>query len=77
VQTPADASGTVTFSSDTNQVQGSAPIQGGYATLTSLSTTLAVGTHPLSASWPGDAHYNPGQSNPVVVTVSNPVSAKK
>ena len=77
VQTPADASGTVTFSSDTNQVQGSAPIQGGYATLTSLSTTLAVGTHPLSASWPGDAHYNPGQSNPVVVTVSNPVNAKK
>ena len=27
--------------------------------------------------WPGDAHYNPGQSNPVVVTVSNPVNAKK
>ncbi len=77
VRTPADATGTVTFYSDINQVLGRAPIQDGYAILTSVSATLPVGTHPLSASYPGDAHYNGGQSNTVVVTVSNPVSSKK
>ena len=56
---------------------GSAPIQNGYATLTSLSTTLAVGTHQLNASYSGDAHYNSGQSNPVVVTVSSTTNAKR
>ncbi len=76
-QTPADATGTVTFYNGSDQVVGSAPIQNGYATLTSLSTTLAVGTHQLSASYTGDTHYAAGQSNSVVVTVSNPVSSKK
>ena len=76
VRTPADATRTVTFYSDINQVLGRAPIQDGYAILTSVSATLP-GIHPLSASYPGDAHYNSGQSNTVVVTVSNPVSSKE
>ncbi len=60
-----------------NRCSGSAPIQNGYATLTSLSTTLAVGTHQLSASYSGDAHYNSGQSNSVVVTVSSTTNAQR
>lgn len=50
---------------------GSAPLGGGQATLT--VSTLSVGTHALTASYPGAADFAPSTSSAVTETVVAPV----
>jgi hypothetical protein len=57
--------GTVTFSVD-GTPQTPAPISNGVATLT---TTLAPGTHAVTAAYSGDFNFTPNTTGPVSVTV--------
>jgi hypothetical protein len=57
---PAGGTGIITFL-DVGLSIGTATISGTTATLTISS--LAVGTHTLTASWPGDTNYNSGASS--------------
>ncbi len=58
VTSPAGSpSGSVTFADGATEI-GSATIAGGSATL--LTSALAGGTHPLTASYSGDADFAPG-----------------
>jgi hypothetical protein len=56
---PAPATGTVVFY-DGNTALGTGTIANGIATLT--TSTLAVGTHPVTAVYSGDADYNSATS---------------
>jgi hypothetical protein len=56
---PAPATGTVVFY-DGNTALGTGTIANGIATLT--TTTLAVGTHPVTAAYGGDGDYNSATS---------------
>jgi hypothetical protein len=56
---PAPATGSVQFS-DGNAALGTGTIANGIATLT--TSTLAVGTHPVTAVYSGDADYNSATS---------------
>ena len=80
---PADATGDVGFYDDVNggcdghtgsgslcQGLGTATLYDGTATLPNPDVALEIGTHELHASWGGDTHYNPGDSNAVTVTVT-------
>ncbi|MDE3103561.1 MAG: Ig-like domain repeat protein [Acidobacteriota bacterium] len=69
----ASPTGTVTFSSATQGVLGTATLSGGTATFTS-STALNVGTYNLVATYSGDSNYAGSSSSSnsnVVVTVSS------
>ena len=66
--TPATATGTVTFLDGTTSV-GTAQLSGGMATL--AISTLAVGSHTLSASYAGDAVDAASNSAPVSVTITS------
>ena len=83
VQMPTDATGTVGFYNDINggcdgktgpgaacEAVGTSSIQNGYATLTTLTVPLAAGKNYLHASYDGDSHYQPNDSNVVTVTLS-------
>jgi RHS repeat-associated protein len=60
--------GTVTFTDGTTQL-GSAPLNGsGVATLTTSS--LAVGSHTVTADYPGDGKHSASTSNSVTQTVT-------
>ena len=61
--------GTVTFADGTSSL-GSAPVDGGTATLTLAS--LASGTHPVTATYGGDAGHEPATSAAAVVVVHSP-----
>ena len=69
VVAPTAATGTVTFQ-DGGTTIGSATLSGGSAGLT--TSTLAVGTHSLTAVYGGDANDAPSTSTPVPVTVHTP-----
>ena len=61
-------SGPVTFLDNGTQI-GTGAITGTTATYTTSS--LAVGTHSITASWPGNPPYPPITSSPVLQTVQN------
>lgn len=63
----AAATGSVTFLAD-DDVLGSAPLDGGTATLP--VTSLGVGVHEVVAVWSGDASLLGSLSSPVVVTIT-------
>jgi hypothetical protein len=67
----ASISGTVTFTSSTQGVLGSATVDNtGTATL-NVTTPLNVGTYNVTASYAGDANYAPSTSaSAVIITVS-------
>jgi sugar lactone lactonase YvrE len=58
--------GTVTFSDGGNSI-GSGTLNGNVASFTTSS--LAVGVHSITASWPGNSNYNSVTSNPLTQTV--------
>ncbi len=60
-------SGTVTFFDGGTSI-GTAPVIGNLATLATAS--LAVGTHSLTASWPGNANYTAGHSTALTQVIS-------
>ncbi len=66
-QIPAGVSGPVTFTDGTT-VLGTSPIVNGTATLTVPS--LPIGSHPITASTPGDTNNNPATSPATTVTVA-------
>ena len=69
---PAGTTGTITFY-DGSTILGTATIANGIATLT--TSTLSAGTHPVTATFPGDANTNPAVSNSLsqVVNKTTPV----
>lgn len=69
---PAGVTGTITFY-DGSTALGTATIANGIATLT--TSTLSAGTHPVTATYPGDANTNPAVSNSLsqVVNKTTPV----
>ncbi|HTS64549.1 MAG TPA: Ig-like domain repeat protein [Candidatus Acidoferrales bacterium] len=64
---PAAATGTVQFL-DGAMPLGTVALSGGAASLS--VSTLAVGAHPITAAYSGDANYVASTSGPVAVTVS-------
>ena len=69
--TPAIATGTVTFYDGTTPL-ATEPVSGGVATLT--TTSLASGTHSLSAVYSGDANFITSTSNTVTETIGGIVT---
>ncbi len=59
--------GTVTFFADGGAI-GTGTISGGQATYT--TSTLVVGSHSITASWPGNSNYAPALSSGITQTVS-------
>jgi hypothetical protein len=68
---PASASGSVTFM-DGSAIVGTAAVNVGTATFT--TSTLATGSHLLTASYSGDSKNGASTSNPVTETVSKQTS---
>jgi hypothetical protein len=60
--------GSVTFKDSGTQI-GASTIT--WTTATSKTSSLAVGTHSITASWPGNSTYPPITSSPVLQTVQN------
>ena len=56
---PAAATGTVVFLDGTTPISGAVPVNNGVATFT---TSLASGTHAISAQYNGDANFNASSS---------------
>jgi hypothetical protein len=67
---PADATGTVTFSAGALGDIGSAPVQSGYATVTTLAKALPAGSYDVQAAYSGDDHYNAAKSSTSTVIIS-------
>jgi hypothetical protein len=65
---PAPATGSVAFIDGTNQI-GAAALGGAQAQASFTATTLAVGTHTITASYQGDANYKPAVSSPLSLTI--------
>jgi hypothetical protein len=63
---PSDATGTVTFLDGATSI-GTGSISGGTATL--IASSLAVGTHSITATWPGDANYTAGSESALSQTI--------
>jgi hypothetical protein len=76
VTMPADATGIVGFYNDSlpgaDKGIGIAPIIDGVATLTTPTRELVPGINIVHASYGGDAHYLPSESNHVVIIASEP-----
>ena len=69
------ASGPIFFRDSTAGSLGQANLQSGRATL-NLPTSLPVGPHTLTASFPGDASNSPTTSQPILLTITpTPTSA--
>jgi hypothetical protein len=64
---PAGTAGTITFYDGATQI-GTGSIAGGVATLT--TATLSVGSHSITASWPGNVDYTSGTSSILTETIS-------
>ena len=69
---PPDATGPVTFY-DGTEVLGTGDISGGIATLTTIS--LPVGTHSITAQYPGDTNYTGAVSTPLSQVVNKATPA--
>jgi Bacterial Ig-like domain (group 3) len=69
IVSPSAATGAVTFF-DGAAALGAAPVISGAATFSTSS--LAVGTHSMTASYGGDSNYNGSTSAPLIQTVNNP-----
>ena len=67
---PTAATGTVTFADDDGTLRQVA-VSGGVAT---VAVSLGAGTHHVTASYGGDAGYEPSGSTPVTVTVAPSVT---
>jgi hypothetical protein len=65
--TPANATGSVVFFDGTMPISGAIPLNNGTATFT--TSTLAIGTHIISAQYGGDANFNAALSNSIKVKV--------
>jgi subtilisin family serine protease len=65
--TPSAATGTVVFFEGATAISGSVPASSGVVRFT--TTTLASGTHTISARYSGDAAFNASSSNSVKVKV--------
>jgi len=70
----APATGTVIFF-DGNQQIGTATLAGAQAQASFTTSSLAVGSHAITASYQGDANYKPGVSAPISVSVSQAQTA--
>ncbi len=66
---PTSATGTVTFSDGTAPL-GQQSISGGVATFT--TSTLAVGSHSITAAYGGDADNAPSTSSALTISISAP-----
>jgi subtilisin family serine protease len=64
---PANTTGSVVFFDGNTPISGGIPLTNGTATLT--TSTLAIGTHTISAQYGGDANFNASSSNSVKVKV--------
>jgi len=64
---PAGATGSVTFLDNGNPI-GGAPLNGGTANFSTSS--LSVGSHSLTASYPGNTNYTSSVSSPVTESVA-------
>ena len=64
---PGSATGTVTFYDNGGQI-GSGSLSGGTATFS--TSALAVGSHPITASYGGDGNYNGSTSTALSQTVN-------
>ncbi|HEY6196178.1 MAG TPA: Ig-like domain repeat protein [Candidatus Eisenbacteria bacterium] len=64
--TPSDASGSVQFFDGSTSL-GTAPVSSGTATL--VTSSLAVGVHSLTASYPGDANHSGATSSAVSLEI--------
>ncbi|HLW54739.1 MAG TPA: Ig-like domain repeat protein [Candidatus Angelobacter sp.] len=67
---PAAATGTVVFFDGATEISGSLPLNAGSVSFT--TSTLAFGTHSISAQYTSDNNYNGSTSSPWVQTVNNP-----
>jgi uncharacterized protein YjdB len=65
--TPANATGSVVFFDGTTPISGAIPLNNGTAVFT--TSTLAIGTHMISARYGGDANFNGALSNSIKVKV--------
>ena len=65
--TPANATGSVVFFDGTTPISGAIPLNNGTAIFT--TSTLAIGTHMISAQYGGDANFNGALSNSIKVKV--------
>jgi hypothetical protein len=65
--TPANATGSVVFFDGTTPISGAIPLNNGTAVFT--TSTLAIGTHMISAQYGGDANFNGALSNSIKVKV--------
>src|SRR6476646_10643660 len=65
--TPTNATGSVVFFDGTTPISGAIPLNNGSATFT--TSTLATGTHMISAQYGGDANFNGALSNSIKVKV--------
>jgi hypothetical protein len=65
---PATATGTVTFRDDGNSALGTGTVANGIATLT--TSTLAIGTHTITAVYSGDSNYSSATSAAYSLTVN-------
>lgn len=65
--TPAGASGTVTFFDGTTAISAPVPVTGGLASF--ITSSLASGTHSISAQYSGDANFNASSSAALKVKV--------
>jgi hypothetical protein len=65
--TPTNATGSVVFFDGTTPISGRIPLNNGTAVFT--TSTLAIGTHMISAQYGGDANFNGSLSNSIKVKV--------
>jgi subtilisin family serine protease len=65
--TPANTTGSVVFFDGTTPISGAIPLNNGTAVFT--TSTLATGTHMISAQYGGDANFNGALSNSIKVKV--------
>lgn len=70
----APATGTVTFFDGTQRI-GSATLAGSQSQASFTASSLAVGSHSITASYQGDANYKPCVSAPISLTVSQTQTA--
>ena len=68
ILTPADATGTVTFTDSPSGTHLQAALQNGTATW--VSSTLTAGPHTVAAAYSGDSTHTASTSPPAVVTIA-------